>query len=240
MADLRPDRNEAESSGLRLAGPLVPRRHARAWLVCEFSALYVLVPLALWFDGENFGRRIIPTLVGLATVFTVVLLRDPYFDRRRLWNVRGIGVGSLRMLRTLLPATFVLAVLTWWLRPELFLRLPTENPRLWLLVMVGYPLFSVYPQEIIFRTFLCHRYRGLFTTPGAMVTASAVAFGLAHLFFGNWLAPLLSTAGGWLFARTYLRSASTAQASLEHALWGDVIFTVGLGWYFYGGSIGAG
>jgi len=27
-------------------------------------------------------------------------------------------------------------------------------------------------------------------------------------------------------------------AGLEHALWGDLLFTLGLGWYFYTGSIG--
>jgi membrane protease YdiL (CAAX protease family) len=98
----------------------------------------------------------------------------------------------------------------------------------------------VYPQELIFRTYLFHRYRALFGSDRALVAASAVAFGLAHLFFANWWAPLLSTAGGWLFARTYLRTRSTLQATVEHGLWGDVVFTVGLGWYFYGGSIVAG
>ena len=26
-------------------------------------------------------------------------------------------------------------------------------------------------------------------------------------------------------------------ASLEHALWGNALFTIGWGWYFYAGSI---
>ena len=47
----------------------------------------------------------------------------------------------------------------------------------------------------------------------------------------------MTAVGGYLFARTYARSESTLMVSLEHALWGDFLFTVGLGWYFWGGSI---
>ena len=107
------------------------------------------------------------------------------------------------------------------------------------MVMVFYPVFSVYPQELIFRAFLFHRYRPLFGSTRNLVIVSAVAFGLAHLFFANLLAPLLSAVGGWIFARTYARSDSTLQATIEHALFGCFLFTVGLGWYFYGGSIGS-
>ncbi len=220
-----------------LRGPLLPRRGARLVLATEFTALYVVVPIGLWFAREHFASMIVPTLLALAAVFTVILLTDRRFDRRRLWNAQAFGDGLRRILRILVPSTVVLTVLTWWLEPELFVRFPRETPRMWLAVMLAYPLLSVYPQELIFRTFLFHRYRALFPGDRALVAASALAFGLAHLFFANWLAPVLSTAGGWLFARTYLRSRSTLQATVEHGLWGDVIFTVGLGWYFYGGSI---
>jgi membrane protease YdiL (CAAX protease family) len=104
--------------------------------------------------------------------------------------------------------------------------------------MILYPLLSVYPQELIFRPFLFHRYRDLFPEQWMMVLVSGLTFGLAHIFFENWIAPILSVIGGLLFARTYQKSNSTLQAALEHGLWGDLIFTIGLGWYFYGGSIG--
>ena len=91
-------------------------------------------------------------------------------------------------------------------------------------------------QELIFRTFFFHRYRRLFG-PVGLVVASGIAFGVAHLFFNNWIAPVMTTVGGMLFALTYRQSRSTLQACLEHALWGDFLFTIGLGWYFYGGSI---
>jgi membrane protease YdiL (CAAX protease family) len=65
-----------------------------------------------------------------------------------------------------------------------------------------------------------------------------VAFGLAHIVFANWTAPLMTTVMGVLFALTYARTGSTLQASLEHGIWGWFAFTVGLGWYVFSGAIG--
>lgn len=218
-------------------GYLLPTRHRRTYLVAEYGVLFVLVPFALFLFRQPFGQWIIPSLVGLGIGCTVVLWRDPSFERRRLWRTGALRPHLGRIgLRFVLGAS-ALSILVGVLTPDLLLRLPRENLRLWLAVMVLYPVFSVYPQEIIFRTFLFHRYRYLFTTTRQRVLASGVAFALAHLFFANWIAPVLSLLGGVLFAQTYARSRSTLVASLEHGLWGDLIFTIGLGWYFYGGAI---
>ena len=213
-------------------------RLSRVALWCEFILLFVVVPVWLWFDRLRFGQRIIPTLVLICAGCLIVLLRDRSFDRARLWNRRDFGRHLRATMKRLLIGTGILAAATAVFEPELFLRFPRQAPRMWAIVMVFYPVFSVYPQELIFRTFLFHRYRPLFGSTGNLVIVSAIAFGLAHLFFANFWAPVLSTVGGWVFARTYARSASTLQATIEHGLWGDVLFTVGLGWYFYGGSIG--
>lgn len=228
-----PDRSD---DGLR--GPLLPRRGARVALTVELLLLYVVVPLALWFERERFGQMIIPVLVVLAIVFTAILLRDPQFDGRSLGTRGELLRGTRRVLRVFVPAGLVVTGLTWIFEPELFLRFPRENTRTWTIVMIGYPLLSVYPQEIIFRSYLFHRYRAILPDDRTRVIASAVTFGLAHVFFANWIAPVMSAVGGWLFARTYARTRSTVIASVEHGLWGDLIFTIGLGWYFYGGAIG--
>src|SRR6516165_6773359 len=53
--------------------------------------------------------------------------------------------------------------------PSAFLNLPRSNPLLWGLVMVLYPLLSVYPQGIIYRAFLFDRYRSLYGSGWGMV-----------------------------------------------------------------------
>lgn len=222
----------AEASAPKRLGRL--RRIA---LVVELGALFVGVPLALIPMRREFAPWMMPTLLLVALFCLVVLLRDPGFDRRRLWHVEGLRRGFAGVLALWVVGAVGLALLTWWLRPELFLRLPRENPVLWVAILALYPLLSVYPQEVIFRTFLFERYRDLLPAESHRVAISAVSFGMAHLFFANWIAPLLSLAGGLLFARSYARRRSTLLVCVEHGLWGNLIFTVGLGWYFYGGSI---
>jgi hypothetical protein len=40
-----------------------------------------------------------------------------------------------------------------------------------------------------------------------------------------------------MYASTYLKSRSVICAALEHALWGNLIFTIGLGPLFAGGTV---
>ncbi len=214
-------------------------RLARVYLAAELTAIFVALPVFLIFERRAFARLIIPTLLVIGTGCLLLLLRDPEFDRRRLWNASDLRAGLGRILRRLVPASVILGLVVARLAPGLLFALPRRAPGFWLLVMALYPLLSAYPQELIFRTFLFHRYRSLLRGERARIAVSAAAFALAHVFLANWIAPLLGLAGGLLFARTYARSGSTLQAVLEHGMWGDVLFTLGVGWYFYGGSIGA-
>lgn len=56
-----------------------------------------------------------------------------------------------------------------------------------------------------------------------------------HIIFRNPVAPLLTLPGGYLFATTYTRTRSLLITGIEHALYGDLVFTIGLGIYFYKG-----
>ena len=66
---------------------------------------------------------------------------------------------------------------------------------------------------------------------------SALIFCFAHVFFINWVAPLLSLFGGLMFATTYSKTNSLLLVSIEHALYGNTLFFIGLGWFFWGGSV---
>ncbi len=70
-----------------------------------------------------------------------------------------------------------------------------------------------------------------------MMIASAVMFAYAHLLYINPVAPTLSLLGGLIFASTYLKTKSLALVTIEHGLYGNVLFLIGLGYYFYGGNV---
>jgi len=208
----------------------------RVLLAAEFLVLYGVPPLVLmrWpRPGVLF-----PMLAVGAGVCLWVLLRDGEFERRRLWGWRGLGRRVGRMLPAIAVAMGVMWAGVAVFAPELLFGLVREQWRLWLVIMMVYPLLSVYPQEVIFRAFCFHRYRGLFRGKWAMIGASTAAFGFVHILFWNWLAIALSVVGGFLFARTYERERSLGVVWVEHALYGCFLFTIGLGRYFYSGAVG--
>lgn len=214
--------------------PTAPRR-PRA---IEFAVLFVVLPLAIAWQGEVMRRWIIPQLLLFAALCLILLWRDASFDRR--WLLRWPQVWRPDLARIAivfaLGGLAVLALAGTLSGTEPF-ALPQRQPILWLAVVLLYPALSALPQELIFRVFFFHRYRDLFPGRTTLPLVSAGVFALAHLVLDNPLALLLSLAGGLLFAYTYARTGSLALVALEHGLWGDWLFTVGLGSYFYGGHV---
>ncbi|MEM5566908.1 CPBP family intramembrane glutamic endopeptidase [Psychroserpens sp. AS72] len=94
---------------------------------------------------------------------------------------------------------------------------------------MGTVFFSVYPQELIYRTFFFQRYQMLFKSQTLFILINATLFSLAHLFFKNGLVMILTFIGGLLFALTFKKTKSTLLVSIEHAIYGSWLFTVGMG-----------
>jgi len=212
---------------------LSPKR--KALLVTELIVLYVALPLLYWAERRTLGPWLIPSLLLIGGFCTLRLLRDPDFERSRLWKADALVPGMRSALRKFFLGSLLVAALTMLLRPDLVLAFPLSKPWVWVAILLLYPLLSAYPQEIIFRTYFFHRYRPLIPTRWQVVL-SATLFGFAHLLLTNWVAVGLSTVGGVLFATTYKRTSSTLLAGLEHGLWGNFLFTLGLGRFFYAGG----
>jgi uncharacterized protein len=207
----------------------------RIALIAEFLVLFVALPLAYRFAPVRIPA--LPLLWIVTAYAWVQLARDARFDRSQLWNS-----GALPSRLGVILVTFVGVALLLWLgvrrlAPELEWSFVRQNPAFWAIVMVAYPVLSVYPQGIIYRAFFFERYASFFPFRWAMIIASAAAFAFMHIIFRNWLAVALTFAGGLLFATRYAETSSLATSSFEHALYGCWLFTVGLGQYFYHGTI---
>ena len=203
-------------------------------LVLEFSAIFVVVPLLVYY--RVVPNAPIPYLVLAGFCAFVFLRHDPTFDQSRLFSWGHVDPFLLPLL--LRDTVFVafLGAAVWLFAPELLFSLVRRAPLFWVLIMLLYPLLSVYPQELLYRAFFFHRYQPLFGSGWGMLLASAFAFGFAHIILGNWISVALCLIGGLLFALTYQHSGSLLLTCLDHALFGNFIFTIGLGQFFYHGS----
>ena len=198
----------------------------------ELSMFLGLVPL-LALTGAGYTFRHLLLLGGCAYA---------------VWRVSGHVVWSgvfgpppagwwhapLRRGAVVCACALVYALL---LEPENLFALPRQRPGLWLLLLLGYPLLSVVPQELIYRVYVFEAHKALWTRPLAPLCVSALAFGWVHIVFAGWFAVAASTVGGLLLAATYrrarLRPGAMYILALEHALYGLSLFTVGLGGHFF-------
>ncbi|WP_431963779.1 CPBP family glutamic-type intramembrane protease [Nocardia sp. bgisy134] len=209
------------------------RGRRSTWLAIEFVALYF--GLVGGYAAIGSPGSPIPLLVVLAVAAHLWLRRrvQPDSLREQLRTLRAVLPSMLALwIAAAIAIGLTLAVFS----PERLLSLPRTEPLLWAVVMVFYPLFSVYPQELIFRKFLFQRYAPAFGDGWALIAANAAAFGFAHIIFGNWIAVALTLVGGVLFGYRYRRTGSLLVVSVEHALYGCLAFTIGLGGFLYHGA----
>ncbi|MDX2175891.1 MAG: CPBP family glutamic-type intramembrane protease [Candidatus Sumerlaeia bacterium] len=205
------------------------------WL--EQLALFGFAPLALALLADGGGGIFLPLYAGAAGA-ALLLRRIGRGPALRLdWDALDRAYRRRLAGRTALVAAGIAVVVA--LDPGLdFFGFPRERPALWALVMCLYPLLSVYPQELLLRAFHFERYAGLVARPAAFLALNAVVFGWIHIVFWNPFAVLLSIPAGWLLADTYSRTRSLGAVCVEHAVYGNLVFTLGLGRYFFHGAVG--
>ncbi|MDX2027296.1 MAG: type II CAAX endopeptidase family protein [Alphaproteobacteria bacterium] len=206
------------------------------WLGVECAVLFLVLPAVLYIHPTRWNVHL--GLWAVTLYALPVLRRSKGFSWRKLWHGRG-WPASQRKTAMLLFGVAVLTVigLTLWLVPQRLFAFPMQRPFFWLLVMVLYPILSVLPQELVFRAFFFRRYESLFGSDRALIIASAFVFGFVHIVFGNAVSPILSMLGGAVFAYGYTQHRSLKWVALEHAAYGCMVFTVGLGQYFLVGGL---
>lgn len=203
-------------------------------LTLEFSVLFVAIPLLIYY--RLLPNLPIPYLLATALAAFWILRRTPGFQTSELFSLANVSSHLPALLLRDAICLLALGLAVCFYAPSLLFSLVKRAPAFWALVMLLYPILSVFPQELLYRAFLFRRYQPLFGNGWAMILASALAFGFVHIIFRNWLAVGLCVLGGALFAVTYHSSQSLPLACLEHALFGNFLFTIGLGKFFYHGS----
>lgn len=206
---------------------------SRRVLYAEFLVIFVLLPLGFRFKPFPFPP--IPAL-WLITLYCLYRLRgDPSFDRSKLWDFEAFPPLAGKIFLLFAVSALIVSGFVYYFAPQLLFNFVLRDPRFWIVVMLLYPVLSVYPQGVVYRAFLFERYRGLFPNRYLRIAVSAIAFSFVHIIFRNPVAVGLTLLGGIIFGWRYAETGSLFTSALEHALYGCWMFTVGLGDYFYRG-----
>lgn len=192
----------------------------------ELFIIFVLVPVSFALPYSPWAKLAIGVIGFFYVCFILLKMEKNKF--RMADNIRWRPFWK-RTLLQLSGIAIITLCYVWITDTELLFSVLINNPKLWVFILFFYSVFSVYPQELIYRTFFFQRYRLLFRNERLFIILNATLFSLAHLFFGNTLVMLLTFCGGILFALTYRKTESTLLVSIEHAIYGCWLFTVGMG-----------
>lgn len=198
----------------------------KLYLLLEFFILFVLIPVSLT-TSFSIGFNVAIVVVGFIYLLFVMLRKE-----KISFNIKK-NINWSPFWRKTLIAFFIISIITtlyvYFVDVNALFCMPLQKPLFWIGILMFYTFLSVWPQELIYRTFFFSRYERLFLNKKLLIFINAIVFSLAHLFFRNTLVIVFTFVGGILFAYTYYKTRSTLLVSIEHALYGCWLVTVGMG-----------
>ena len=192
----------------------------------EFFIIFICVPISFVLNYP----ATIKLLIG-ATGFFYIIFVLLHVEKKKFSIAQGLNWKKFwkQTMIKLFGIIVVTTVYVWVFDHSSLFTVFYNKPIMWISILFIYSLFSVYPQELIYRTFFFHRYDTIFESKGLLIFINAIVFSLGHLFFKNTLVLVLTFLGGILFALTFKKTKSTLLVSIEHAIYGCWLFTVGMG-----------
>ena len=192
----------------------------------ELFSIFVLVPVSFVLSFPIWIKMLLGVFGFVYVVFILLKAEKnkfkmaPNLNWKLFWKQTALKLVAIAIITT---------GYMWFVDTDNLYVVILNKPLLWVMILFIYSFFSVYPQELIFRTFFFQRYQALFKDQYLFLVLNAALFSLAHLFFQNTLVMFLTFVGGLLFAFTFNKTKSTLLVTIEHAIYGCWLFTVGMG-----------
>lgn len=216
-----------------------PPPTARPLRILEVGALYMLPPMLIASGLAPMRSTMLAVFLLTAFLVWFQLRRDRASAVTPDAAAKPADAGAVAAQRRLLllrwgAAAGLLTAVVVFAFPERLFAFPRARPGLWLLVMALYPVLSAAPQEALYRWLFFRRHAPLFRGGDSRTAflANVAAFGWLHIFLGPVSVVLSAVLGGFL-AQTWQRTRSFRLVWLEHCLYGNFVFTIGLGQWFY-------
>lgn len=192
----------------------------------EFFFIFLIIPSTIFFLDSSI---IIFLTLYLVSILSLVILS---FDKTFLFTslkkkIDWTFVIIFSVIFFFLGFFYVLLV-----DKNLLFIFPKTNFKLWLIVIFIYPFLSVIPQELVYRVFFFQRYFSNINRFYFPMFLNLVVFAYGHLVFSNMHAIIITAIVSPIFTYAYLKK-SFLTCVILHTLGGQIIFTLGLGKYFF-------
>ena len=192
----------------------------------EFFFIFLIIPSTIFFLDSSI---IIFLTLYLVSILSLVIL---YFDKTFLFTSLKKKIDWKFVIIFSVVFFFLGFFYVLLLDKNLLFIFPKTNFKLWLIVIFIYPFLSVIPQELVYRVFFFQRYFPNINRFYFPVFLNLVVFAYGHLVFSNMHAIIITAIVSPIFTYAYLKK-SFLTCVILHTLGGQIIFTLGLGKYFF-------
>jgi membrane protease YdiL (CAAX protease family) len=200
------------------------QKNGYVWV--ELLTLFFVLPILLGFPIPTIAKVSL-VIIGLLYIIFIAL-KLKLIPSSSLLAINSKVQWEIFFIRFLAIGTTTTLIMV-FVAPENLFIVVKEKPLMWIGIIVFYCIFSVYPQELLYRSFFFNRYKNIVKSENSLLLLNILAFPLAHLLFNNFLVLPVTLIGGALFAITYQKSKSVMLTSIEHAVYGCWIYTLGMG-----------
>ncbi len=195
-------------------------------LLLEFLLIFVVSPISFTFSYPIFLKLAVGILGFLYIIR--VLWQNKYSFFKKCFTHYTNRVG-LQFLFNFIVLGIVSLLYLYSTDPDSLFNVVRKKPKMWITFIGVYTFLSVIPQELIYRSFYFNRYQKLINNKHLLLFMNAIVFSLGHIFFMSPLVLGITFVGGWVFAYTYTNTKSLLLVSIEHAIYGCWLYTVGFG-----------
>ena len=196
----------------------------------ELILLFIVIPASFLLDTPPIFKSI-TGLLGFSYVFYISFVVEKISIQKEFSLTKFKSVSKLIFFRFLGIAILTTAFVYFFTPDELF-NVIIPKPGLWIGFVLVYSIFSVIPQEFVYRSYFFKRYRSLFKNEFTFLLINSLLFSFAHIWFKSWVVLGFTFVGSVLFNSTYKKTNSLLILSIEHAIYGSWLYTVGYGKLF--------
>lgn len=195
--------------------------------ILELFLLFIAVPGLL---ATSFPVYVKITTVIISLLYVVFISYTKMRNKRfKIMYKRASVTYVIRVSIISLLLLVFGVVLIKYIDPELLFVVVRKKPFMWLVILFVYAFLSVIPQELIYRRFFYRRYRLLFRNKKLFAVINVICFSWCHVFLNNLWVMIITALGGILFVYTYEKEHNLRWVIFEHSLYGNIVFTLGLG-----------
>ena len=146
----------------------------------ELILIFIAIPVSYNFNYSPILKLIIGVFGFIYVTYVLLKVEKNKFSINKNLNWKTFWKSTLIKL---LIIAIITSVFVWFTDSKSLFIVVINKPKLWIIILLFYALFSVYPQELIYRTFFFQRYKNLFKNEFIFILINAALFSLAHIFF---------------------------------------------------------